>query len=281
MSRYLLFIFILFSTQTLFSQETKYVNTELLNVRSGPGKNYDVLDSAPKGEKINVLSAKGNWTQIQLDSGIKGFVSSKFLSTDIPSSEKTNSETGTWWKAILGTVGFLLLVKVFSGKKSSSSSSENSSRSLRSTSPKKLSSNDSSKSATSTIPTNKSNSVTEKSSPPRCEKYFCKYCGSHDYSIRSLTVNRCSNSPSGKHQPFEGEESDKYFCKYCGSHDYSIKSLTVNRCSNSPNSKHQPFEGAESKKYYCKYCGSHDYSIKSLTVNRCNNSPNGKHQPAL
>lgn len=276
MSRYLLFIFILFSTQTLFSQETKYVNTELLNVRSGPGKNYEVLDTAPKGEKVNILSVKGNWTHIQLDSGIRGFVSSKFLSTDIPSSEKTNSETGTWWKAILGTVGFLFLVKIFSGKKSSSTSSRD------------YSNPDTTKQNVPSISvTKKSNTPLKEKSQTSAqdyqlkEKFYCKFCGTEDNSLYFLTSRKCGKSSSGFHMPFEGVKENKYLCKFCGSEEKSLYFLTSRKCVKSSNDYHQPFDGGIRNSYACKFCGTTDKSLYFLTSRKCNKSTNEYHQPVI
>lgn len=74
------------------------------------------------------------------------------------------------------------------------------------------------------------------------EKFYCKYCGSSQSSVKSLTGNLCSKNPEGKyHVPYEGSEKSKYTCKYCGSSQSSIKSLTGNSCSKNPNGKyHEP-----------------------------------------
>lgn len=259
MKKYLLFYFLLFSMQTYFSQEARYINTELLNVRSGPGKNYEVLDTAPKGEKVTILSAKGNWSHIQMDSGIKGFVSSKFLLTDAPISKSKKKDSGTWWKAILGTIGFLFLVKLFGGKKPSSHRSSPKPTSLeRQGNPQPL--------------------VTLR--PPK-EVFTCKFCGVERNTVYTLTNGKCKNSPNGNHQPFEGSTMKIYSCKFCGLERNNIYTLTNGSCKISTNGHHQPYEGSESNKYCCKYCGLERNTIYTLTNGSCKLSPNGHHQPFI
>lgn len=101
----LLLALILFTNLT-FGQEIKYVDTEVLNIRSGAGTKYDVVDKISKGEKITVLSTQGKWTEIETENGQKGFVSSKFLST----SETDNKSKSTKDNSILNiiVIGFLL-----------------------------------------------------------------------------------------------------------------------------------------------------------------------------
>lgn len=70
----------LFLITTLsFAQETKYVDTELLNVRSGAGTKYEVIDKISQGEKVIAYSTQGTWTEIELNNGTRGYVSTKFL----------------------------------------------------------------------------------------------------------------------------------------------------------------------------------------------------------
>ena len=70
-------------------------------------------------------------------------------------------------------------------------------------------------------------------------KFYCKCCGSSYSDVRTLTVNSCQNSESGKHELYEGNEANKYYCKWCGSSYSDLRTLTVNSCSYSPSKKHQ------------------------------------------
>jgi len=72
--------------------------------------------------------------------------------------------------------------------------------------------------------------------------YFCKYCGHPHVTIAELTGMPCVKSPTGYHQPYEGEDKPVYNCKYCGSFSRSVKRLTRGSCSASPNKHHQPVE---------------------------------------
>ena len=73
-------ILLLLNSIIALSQETKYVNANELNIRSGAGKDFEVVTKATKNEKVNVISENGNWTEIETENGTKGFVSSKYLS---------------------------------------------------------------------------------------------------------------------------------------------------------------------------------------------------------
>jgi len=81
-------------TYTIYS-----VNTETsLNVRSGPGGNYNKLGTIQQGEKINVYSINGEWATIDYN-GQKAYVSSKYISplnsTETPSSGASIAENRT------------------------------------------------------------------------------------------------------------------------------------------------------------------------------------------
>jgi hypothetical protein len=72
--------------------------------------------------------------------------------------------------------------------------------------------------------------------------YYCTYCGHPHIEIARLTAMPCARSPTGYHQPYEGEDKPRYVCKYCGSFSRSIEGLTRGSCSASPNKHHQPAE---------------------------------------
>jgi hypothetical protein len=72
--------------------------------------------------------------------------------------------------------------------------------------------------------------------------YYCRYCGDYHVTIAELTKKPCAKSPTGYHQPYEGEDKPKYVCKYCGISSRSIENLTRGSCSASPNRHHQPVE---------------------------------------
>lgn len=54
------------------------VVTNDLNLRSGPGTNYQVVDTMPAGARVNVLSCTGGWCRVDWR-GEVGFASSSYL----------------------------------------------------------------------------------------------------------------------------------------------------------------------------------------------------------
>ena len=44
------------------------------NLRKGPGGTYDVVTKVKEGERFHVLNQSGNWWQIRLNSGVKGYM---------------------------------------------------------------------------------------------------------------------------------------------------------------------------------------------------------------
>lgn len=107
-----------------FAQETKYVDTELLNVRSGAGTKYDVIDKISQGEKVTAYSTQGTWTEIELNNGTRGYVSTKFLS-NTQNQSSTSDKKGNSWVGYILVIGFILyglnkILKFFGGSSSSS-----------------------------------------------------------------------------------------------------------------------------------------------------------------
>ncbi|MGG5601193.1 SH3 domain-containing protein [Myroides sp. C8-3] len=201
-----------------FAQETKYVNTELLNVRSGAGANYDVVDKIAQGEKVTTYSTQGKWTEIELTNGKRGYVSTKFLSDSQNKSSSSNKKGNSWIGYII-VIGFILyglnkVRKFFSGGSSSYSGSSSNSQ------PQERRS--------------------EKPQPKPKQKYICKHCGYENENLGTLTFFSCNKSPTKKHQPLEGGVQEMYSCKHCGYQNKNLGTLTFFTCHRSPTGKHQP-----------------------------------------
>ncbi len=85
-----------------------------LNVRSGAGKNYSVIDTVSKGENVVLLSSNGYWARILYDGNKTGCVSADYLSPnqnsrgysavslDIPDYKQTDSR---WANIKIGSSG--------------------------------------------------------------------------------------------------------------------------------------------------------------------------------
>ncbi|MGL4911657.1 MAG: SH3 domain-containing protein [Romboutsia sp.] len=62
-------------------KETKVVNTDSLNVRSGAGTNYSKVGTLKKGEKVGVISESNGWSKIDYK-GKVAYTSSQYLSKE-------------------------------------------------------------------------------------------------------------------------------------------------------------------------------------------------------
>ncbi len=65
-----------------------------LNVRSGPGTSYGIVDQLPPGRLVLVLYESGGWYKILCNGAVTGYVSGKYLNSTmawpVPSSTKIN-----------------------------------------------------------------------------------------------------------------------------------------------------------------------------------------------
>lgn len=59
MKKTLLIFGLLLITILTFGQQTKYVDTEELNIRAGAGTKYEVVDKISQEQKVTVLSDQG------------------------------------------------------------------------------------------------------------------------------------------------------------------------------------------------------------------------------
>lgn len=69
------------SSDTSVANQTGVVTADLLNVRSGPGTNYDRIDTLANGKKVTLLGASNGWYQISYD-GKTGYVSGTYIQVE-------------------------------------------------------------------------------------------------------------------------------------------------------------------------------------------------------
>ena len=55
------------------------IATTNLNVRSGPGTGYSVVDALPAGERVNVIGCSAGWCEISMGADGSGFASASYL----------------------------------------------------------------------------------------------------------------------------------------------------------------------------------------------------------
>lgn len=125
---------LIFLTFQVFGQDYKQVNTETLNVRDGAGKEFNVVGQVNKGDKVTALSESDSWTQIETETGLTGFVATKYLSSETGEQTKSSDKKDSSWISaliVLGIIGYGLykIKNFFSGLFSGSSTSSGSQRS--------------------------------------------------------------------------------------------------------------------------------------------------------
>ena len=59
--------------------ETVITKKENINIRSGPGTNYNILFTVDKGIPFKVISREGSWIQIQHADGDKGWIHTSLI----------------------------------------------------------------------------------------------------------------------------------------------------------------------------------------------------------
>ena len=73
-----------------FEDQTGYISGNLVNMRTGPGTGYRVIDKLTKGTELVVLSVGIDWYKIQVKStGISGYVYGKYVPQKNPGSTPT------------------------------------------------------------------------------------------------------------------------------------------------------------------------------------------------
>ena len=90
------FISALFSG-SLFAQTPKgtYTTTADVRLRAGPGMNYPVITTIPKGIKVNVVGREGNWLKVESNQGNKpGYISEKYA-RPLETQQVAQSKTAT------------------------------------------------------------------------------------------------------------------------------------------------------------------------------------------
>jgi SH3 domain protein len=71
------------------AEEAAWVRGEIrLNVRSGPGTQYRILQGVSTGDGVTVTSRSEKWTQVRLENGKEGWIPAGYLNTEPPPTIK-------------------------------------------------------------------------------------------------------------------------------------------------------------------------------------------------
>ncbi|TXF73479.1 SH3 domain-containing protein [Bacillus subtilis] len=87
-------LFPTFSSVTA-AQGEAVIATNEMNVRSGPGLSYGITAEVKKGERYPILKEDGDWVQIQLGSGEKGWVVSWLITKENQASTSSSGSSDT------------------------------------------------------------------------------------------------------------------------------------------------------------------------------------------
>src|SRR5690625_4860683 len=82
-------IFSFFISKTIFGQEAR-INTDDLNVRTGPGINYEKITKVYQDESYPIIQKTDKWVEIELSNGT-GWVTTDYI-TIINHDEENNAE---------------------------------------------------------------------------------------------------------------------------------------------------------------------------------------------
>ncbi|MFO7839016.1 MAG: TIGR04211 family SH3 domain-containing protein [Desulfosalsimonadaceae bacterium] len=83
------FLLIFLAGAAVAAADAKYVNDRLeVTLRSGPGLEYRILRSLPTGTELEMLEKRDKWSRVNLPGGAEGWVLSRYLTDELPDSEK-------------------------------------------------------------------------------------------------------------------------------------------------------------------------------------------------
>ena len=71
------------------------LTTSNLNVRSGPGTNYNIVTTIPKNQYIRVFAGIGDWYIVQVEGDYIGAVSKKYVKAIYPQTSSSGGNTGS------------------------------------------------------------------------------------------------------------------------------------------------------------------------------------------
>ncbi|MBD8069312.1 SH3 domain-containing protein [Bacillus sp. PS06] len=73
------------------AESTATINTQILNVRGGPGLSYKVIKQVKMGEKFSIIETKGDWYKVKLSNSQDGWVASWLVKANTVSKQATSS----------------------------------------------------------------------------------------------------------------------------------------------------------------------------------------------
>ncbi|HHU06834.1 MAG TPA: SH3 domain-containing protein [Clostridiaceae bacterium] len=78
------------ATNSVSVNRTRYARTDL-RLRKDPGTDGEYILTITAGTKLTELVVQGSWSQVQMEDGLKGYVSNEFLTDKRPSTNQTSA----------------------------------------------------------------------------------------------------------------------------------------------------------------------------------------------
>lgn len=88
------FIFLQANIQSAQAGEV-IINADELNIRSGPGTEFEPIGQADTGESYPLVSQEGDWVEIQLEQDNAGWVASEFVTIEAEKEESVTDSNAT------------------------------------------------------------------------------------------------------------------------------------------------------------------------------------------
>ena len=82
---------------------TGMVTATMLNVRSGPSIEHEVITTVRKNEYVRIFAGIGNWYIVQIEGDYVGAVSQKYIKPIYPNTSNSNANSSTGTKTTLTT----------------------------------------------------------------------------------------------------------------------------------------------------------------------------------
>ncbi|MFD1038586.1 N-acetylmuramoyl-L-alanine amidase [Virgibacillus byunsanensis] len=84
-------LLVILTISSVVSADDALVNTDNLNVRKGPGTEYEQIGQVHTDESYTILHKQGNWVEIQYEDNNTGWITTEYITIN----EKNNSSSST------------------------------------------------------------------------------------------------------------------------------------------------------------------------------------------
>lgn len=82
-------------TPTVTTKKGTVINATVLNIRSGPGTSYSIVEKLKNGDVVNIIESKNGWHRVNTASGKTGWVSGDYIKISTTNNGDTSSSGGT------------------------------------------------------------------------------------------------------------------------------------------------------------------------------------------